>query len=144
MAWLHRKGPGQKIATTKIVNDAEPILKDNLAVFLAGPKTQEDKDYALAVFNTIWKGVLDACGNPQFGNPGHACIDDRQRGGKWDWFGYYYDPIANTPPVKTQTEVLGSYVSDLAGMFSLSGDTTNLPLVAGLGLIGIAIFMGDN
>jgi hypothetical protein len=29
------------------------------------------------------------------GDAGARCISDRQRGGKWDWFAYYRDPIAN-------------------------------------------------
>lgn len=100
IALLNRKGPKQKEATTKIVNDAAPILADNLQAFMQGEKTPEAKEWALAIFDKTWQAVVEACSQPQFGNPGKACVEDRQRGGKLDWFKLYREPIEQTQVVE--------------------------------------------
>jgi len=82
--WLNRKGPKQKEATTRFVNDAEPILVQNLAAFMNGARTQADKDFALAVFDKVWGEVVAACSQASMGNPGEACIADR-RAGACEW-----------------------------------------------------------
>lgn len=133
MIWLNRKGPHQKVATTQIVNEAEPILAQNRDAFLNGPKTAQDKEFAIAVFNKIWGEVVSSCGRTEFGNPGQNCISDRQRGGRWDWAGYYLDPIVNTPE---QTSMLGinSLGVNLPDLSSITSNTT-LMMALGAGLI---------
>lgn len=95
-AFFGRKKPGQKIATTNIVNEAEPYLIQNLQAFEASPKTKANKDQALANFDSVWNAVVQQCGDPALGDPGRWCVDDRKPGGKHDWFALYRDPIANT------------------------------------------------
>jgi hypothetical protein len=81
------------IEATSIVNKAEVVLKQNLAAFQAG---QLDTATALDNFNRVWQAVEQSCAAVP-GDAGKNCVGDRQRGGKWDWFVYYYDPIANAP-----------------------------------------------
>lgn len=86
----------QAKATTHIVDEAETLMKNNLAAWNQSPtKYQSEQKQALDNFNQIWNQVVQACMNPGYGSPGHACVADRSRGGRWDWFSYYYDPIAN-------------------------------------------------
>ena len=134
-AWLNRAGPKQKIATTKIVDEAEPVLKQNLQAWLDGPQTQDLKDYHLDVFNQVWNRVREICGNQQYGNPGKNCIGDRQRGGKWDWFSYYYDPIANTPAKTVVDQTTGILQNALNQTFR---DSINPGwVIGGLALLGL-------
>lgn len=124
----------QKEQTTKIVNDAEPLLKQNLQAWNSSSKTVAEQQQALANFNAVWQQVVAACSNTAYGDPGHWCIDDRNRGGKWDWFSYYYDPIANDPNVQKGTA---------DGIFSSNGSNNSIGswLVIGLGVAAIALAM---
>lgn len=143
MAWLNRKGPQQKVATTQIVNEAEPILEQNRDAFLAGPKTAADKEFAVAVFNKVWGEVVELCSDPQMGNPGKACIADRQRGGRWDWASYYLDPILEVEPVPTPTPTIASTLglSDLSNILPAGA---NMPVIIGVALIAVALISSGN
>lgn len=101
MALINRKSGQQKIATTQIVNDLEPMLRRNLEAYFEGPRTVSSQALALKNFDDAWAWLSSqaACGNPEYGNAGRACIADRTRGGAWDWFAYYRDPIAADPDV---------------------------------------------
>ena len=92
---FNRKGPKQRVATTEIVNKVEPLLQENLAGYMAGPRTVSSQAQALENFKAGWAYVVEYCDTPAMGNPGQACVRDRQPGGQWDWKSYYYDPIAN-------------------------------------------------
>lgn len=94
--WLNRKGPRQKVATTHIVDDLEPLLKQNLQGYMEGPRTKTSQAQALKNFDDAWSFLTgaDGCGTEALGAPGRACIADRSPGGKWDWYSYYRDPIA--------------------------------------------------
>ena len=85
------------IAATRIVNELEPYLKKNVADYLAipTPRPSSAQQAALAVFDQVWSTVVTQCSNGSLGDAGARCISDRQRGGKWDWFAYYRDPIAS-------------------------------------------------
>ncbi len=98
-AWISRVGPKQKVATTAIVNEAEPLLQENLEAFMKSGKTQAEKDMAISNFNNVWSQVVMACNRPELGNPGQNCINDRKRGSTkgYDWFALYLDPILDTP-----------------------------------------------
>jgi hypothetical protein len=127
MALLSRKGPKQKMATTKIVNDVElgltdpstgqsyPGLKHQLADYQSQPiHTVSMQAQYLENFKAAWGYVVTNCGEAAMGNPGQACIRDRDRGGKWDWWVYYYDPVANDATV----------VADCVITNTCPGDTT--------------------
>jgi hypothetical protein len=114
---FNRKGPRQKVATTQIVNQVEPHLQDNLAGYMAGPRTRTSQYQALENFKAGWQWVVDHCGIPEMGEPGRRCIAERDRGGSapWcptvtgcDWWALYYDPIANDPNVLPDPEPASS------------------------------------
>jgi hypothetical protein len=88
----------QKIATTQIVNDIEPLLKQNVAAYLDNP-TVANQQAALSNFDSTWASMVQSCGQAQFAQAGQNCILDRQRGGRWDWFSYYRDPISQSVPI---------------------------------------------
>lgn len=92
---LNRKGPAQKIATTKIVDSIEngwtgtdgvrhPGLKDNLIGYMQGPRTVSSQLQALANFDAAWGYVVANCNTAKMGDPGQRCVADRQQGAcKW-------------------------------------------------------------
>lgn len=102
MAFLSRKGPKQKVATSDHANQVEAHMVENLKAWNSltqSELTGVNKAVALDTFDRLWDGLVEFCGQVSMGNPGHACIADRQRGGKWDWFRLYRDPIEQTPTV---------------------------------------------
>jgi len=113
--WLGRAGPKQNVATTSIVNEAEPLLKQNLAAWQASPKGCADQATALANALQVWYAVAHSCAQPSLGDPGHSCLDDRLPqgvtfnyntfnivgNGMWDWFAWYVMPILNDPAAQS-------------------------------------------
>ncbi len=137
-AIFSRKGPQQKVISTHIVDELEPQLKANVDGYLAGPRTRSSQAAALANFDAAWAYLSSsqACGSAELGNPGKACIRDRSRGGKWDWFSYYRDPIAN------DTEVQDDPVADALSMVLPGLDADGFSkylLPAGLILLGVLL-----
>jgi len=140
-----------KIATTQIVNQAEPLLHQNVVAWQSLPanqKTVANQTYALANFTDIWNTVVKSCSTGQFGTAGQNCVGDRQRGGKWDWFAMYYDPIANDPNVIPDTISNSSLITvanDASGNIltevsnSISSGNINWELWLGVGAIGLAL-----
>jgi len=94
-------------ATTQIVNGLEPLLRQNVAAYLAGPGTCADQAAAIAAYLSAYQWLIsaNACGNGAYGSAGNRCISDRfgpggatdTSGTKWPWASYYYAPIANDP-----------------------------------------------
>ena len=107
----------EKIASTNIVNRVEPLLKQNLAAYMAGPRTPANQAAALANFDSAWAGVVQTCSNPNLGAPGQACISDREAGSTkgYDWFALYRDPIANDPSVSSGGSVAAEVTSTFGG-----------------------------
>jgi hypothetical protein len=134
MLLFGRKGPKQKVATTEVVNTAEPQFQANLAAYLSGPRTLSSQAQALANFEALWTWVVQHCQIPEYGTPGQRCVSDRQRGGQWDWFSYYYDPIAGDPNVQpdpTVIEQAGATVSSVvSSIFGTTAAATGAPLMA--------------
>lgn len=95
--WLNRRGPRQKVAATQIVDEAEKILQQNLEAYRQA-RTTVSQSVAKDNFEIVWRQVVQACSNPNLGDPGRRCISERDRGGRWDWWRAYYDPIANDQP----------------------------------------------
>lgn len=125
---LNRKGPKQKVASTSIVNDLEPLLKNNVEAYMSGPHTRSSQAAALKNFDDAWAWLTsaEACGSEQLGNPGKACIADRGRGGKWDWFSYYRDPIESDP------DVTDDAVADALSQFAPAATTAELQQISGI------------
>jgi len=126
MLWLNRRGPAQKTATTAAVNELEPILKENLKAYMEGPRTKASQAAALKNFDDAWIWLTgpEACGSPDMGAPGRACIADRSPGGRWPWAAYYRDPIANDA---AQDDIFGVPLSS----FTTSPEGKNGLLLAG-------------
>lgn len=108
--WMSRKGPQQNVITTGYVNQAEPLLRQNLAAWNASPKDCANLTACIQNAQTILNEVVAACANPNLGDPGHSCIDDRWPSGvtfntgapanfnivgngRYNWFDYYVKPI---------------------------------------------------
>ena len=155
-------GCGQTcIVTSNWANQAADLLEKNIQAYFAepAPRTAEQKAQALANFDQIWNYLSQQCGNPQLGTAGQNCIADRMagackwhqtgqpefpgqpaNGACWNWFNAYRDPIADDPAVVTQTTVdpAGSIASAIPA--TIGGlDTTTLALVAGLGVLAVAL-----
>lgn len=137
MALFNRKGPKQKIATTQIVDSVEPMMAENRDGYLSGPRTVSSQAQALANFDAGWEYVRQHCGDATMGEPGKRCISERQRGGRWDWFALYRDPIANDASVQPDPGIVDAVFGDPTG-----GGRSPVPLIAGLGLAVAALLMG--
>jgi hypothetical protein len=150
-AWINRKGPQQRTMTTKIVNEAEPILVDNLNAYMSGPHTVSSQQVALANFDNVWEQVLQACGNPAYGDPGKHCISDRERGTthvndkgqSFDWFKLYRDPIANDTavvPDPTAAQIANKDIQNTLGLnFTTASGVSMVPLFLIGGLLLLAV-----
>lgn len=123
-------------ATTQIVNGLEPLLNANKNAYLAGPRTCDDQAAALAAFDGAWLWLTSpkACGNGLYGSAGNRCISDRGPGGKFPWFTWYRDPIANDPgasgcaaqlAANNPDAALQSAMQNLANLTSGSYQQTN-------------------
>jgi hypothetical protein len=121
------------VMATHIVDQLEPQLKANRDAYMAGPRTRSNQAAALANFDNAWAWLtsMQACGSPELGDAGKRCISDRDRGGRWDWFSYYRDPIANDPTVAPDP------VSSIASAFS----TSNPSLLVALLLIAAGVIL---
>lgn len=121
----------EKQRGTQLVNEAEPLLVANVQKYQASQHTIADQTDALAYFDSVWAQVVAGC---QQNSPDrNECYTDRQRGGKFDWFARYRDPIAKDANVKQ-------------GVFSTVGvDTSgvNWGLVLGIGVLGIGLLLPD-
>lgn len=161
---LNRKGPKQKVATTQVVNEIEPLLKQNVEGYLAGPPSDGAYAQALENFDGAWQWVLENCDTPAMGEPGQRCINDRKKGACkfkengecWNWFVGYRDPIANDPRRKAGAGAgsgagAGAGAGAVAGAGAeagapgtVAGIPTNMLLVGGAGLLIVAMLSGGS
>jgi hypothetical protein len=84
-------------ATTLIVNGLATQLSNLDTAYFAEPASCASQRAALDAYDQAWAWLQSpaACGNPNYGQAGNACISDRAPGGKYPWQTYYRDPIAN-------------------------------------------------
>lgn len=100
-------GCGQTcITASDYANRTADLGQQNLNVYMAlpTPRPKSLQQEALANFDAIWNALVQQCGNPALGSAGQRCISERQRGGKYDFFSYYRDPIANDINVYDDTQ----------------------------------------
>jgi len=138
--WIssNAKYHAQETATTKIVDEAEKFMQQNLDAWNQSQKTRSEQAQAVANFNAIWAQVVQACNQQQYGDPGQRCIHDRERGGQWPWPVYYLDPIQNDPNV--QPDPVASAASGVEGALSSltsGGSWIPIALIAGLLLAAV-------
>jgi hypothetical protein len=99
------KSGALKEASTHVVDDLENNpkygLRQNLAAYMAGPRTRASQAFALQNAESIMAYLrsTSGCGASSLEDAGRNCIADRERGGKLDWYAIWYDPIANDPNV---------------------------------------------
>jgi len=148
MALFARKGPKQKVATTEIVDKVEPLLKQNRDGYLTGPRTVTAQQQAINNFHAGWQFVVEHCNIPEMGDPGQRCTSERSRGGKWDWYSYYLDPILNDipnpdPVISPEIQAgIDNFNQAVDGAVSGLGLGTGGLLVAGGVLLGLALLVG--
>ena len=94
--WVNARNRS-KVLATQVVDEAERHLQQNLAAYQAAPYADANRRQALDNFEQVWAVVLQGCSDPSLGSAGRRCISERQRGGQWDWFARYRDPIENDP-----------------------------------------------
>jgi len=148
--------------TTEWVNQIEAdVLKPNLAAWQALPadhKYYTLQQTALNTFTQAWNQIVGLCSNPQLGSAGTNCLKDRQRGGKWDWWALYYDPIAHDPqaisdpsPEQTAPTTAPAQPADTSSPGASGSNTTSTgstiisnsstSLYWGLGLLSLALLL---
>jgi hypothetical protein len=109
---------------TRVVDQLEPYLKQNLAAYFAQPQRSATMQaQALSVVDAILADVRNGCSDPNLGDAGRRCISERLvKGGSapWcpsgtgcDWITLYRDPIANDP--QGQAGALSSLFSSASG-----------------------------
>lgn len=139
-------GCGQTcVLSSKYANQAEALLKQNIAAYFAinPPRPQSAQTAALQNFDTIWSDLEQQCSNAQLGAAGQRCITDRQAGGCtwqasppeypgepaagdcWNWFNAYRDPIANDPDVVPDAQL--DAASSAAGSTSAASSVASSP-----------------
>lgn len=127
------------IQATQIVNQAEPVFKQNLDGYENGILDQQT---ALSNFNQMWTAVQSTCGAIP-GKAGQDCVGDRREGACkwqdngqcWNWFVGYRDPLLQPArtPYQSQASLIGG---DVGGMISS-------PLIIGGVLLLVALSMGE-
>ena len=146
-----------KIATTKVVDQLEPYLKQNLDSWQSLPteyKTVSVQQYYLNNFDQIWQQVVNNCSNPQYGNAGQNCISDRQadsckyhaNGQCWNWFIGYRNPIANDPlvhPDPTMVDQVNNTLSNAISEVTGTGSKTGMLIGGAAILIGLFAMIKD-
>jgi hypothetical protein len=149
---IRNSGCGQTcIVTSQWADQAEAMLKQNLAAYLAlpVPRPASAQAVALANFDAVWKTLQQQCGQSGTGDAGKRCISDRQAGAcKWrdsagacfNWFSGYRDPIANDADVVDDSAVaqLSSAVSSVLPGGS-SASLVPLVLIAALVIVGVML-----
>lgn len=82
LANLFAQGCGQScILATRIANEAEPLLAQNLNNYLNAPVHYRSmQQAALNNFDFTWAALVKACSNPALQAAGQRCISDRARG----------------------------------------------------------------
>lgn len=144
--WRSRKGPMQKLQATQYVDAAEPLLQENLRLFLSHPSLETQRA-TLENFDQAWDELKVLCGDPALGDPGRRCLSERQRGGVWDWFAAYRDPIASfqvpapaaAPVVTTPLTASPAMTSAAAAPVDFGGvsDSPLAPWMMGAGLLAV-------
>ena len=135
------------VQATSVVNQAEPLLNENLLSYEAG---NIDQATAQSNFNQILNGVKSACGGIP-GTAGQNCVSDRAQGSCkwkqtaspqfpgqpnvgecWNWYNAYYLPL--TYPSVT--------VSSNSGSSSVGGFSVSNPLMIGGALLLVGLMIG--
>lgn len=130
LSWMRKRG-AQKVAATQIVDEAEPLLAQNLDAFRSGPQTSSTRAAALRNFDDVWAFVQAECGRRELGAAGERCISERQPGGVWDWFAAYRVPI--------EAAIVGEDGGSFFPSFPSFGEMSFASLAIPAALLGVAL-----
>lgn len=118
---------------SQIANQATAAAQSIMDRWAAAPvKYASIQKAALAALNDVWNYIAGSC-QKIGGKGGSQCIADRQRGGKYDFFAWAIDPIANYQPIVPDPPTPGTLSS------ALSGSSLPIPLI--LGGAGLVVFL---
>lgn len=129
IAWntWNKLNANQKRQSSNTADSVEERLKALKEAYLNFEgRSKQDKDYALNQFDMLWQELTNSCIQIG-GSAGNRCIEERKRGGKWDWFKLYRDPIEEAPIKETPISIISSGGSSESGIStaSLFGGNTN-------------------
>ena len=129
-----------KEATT-IANNAETAAQSLLDRWNSTPvKYASIQKAYLAAQADVWNYISGSC-QKIGGQGGSQCIADRQRGGKFDFFIHYVDPVANEPDIVPDPVAASSSTGTTASLFS--GGALPMPLIlGGAGLVLLLVLSG--
>jgi hypothetical protein len=137
------KGCGQScIQATQFANQVQQAADQLNSLYWGSPvRTVSMQQAALVQMNELWQYLASHC-QAVGGQGGAQCIADRQRGGKYDFFAHYVDPIQNdsgvVPDPSASSGVLQSLGVNPAATFA------GVPLTDWLlpaALLGAALFL---
>lgn len=121
--WAKKRINGrQKLQTSEWADEAEGLLKQNLEGYMAA-RTAANQAQALANFDQVWGELYALCSDPAMAAAGERCVTERDRGGRWDWFALYRDPIErDQPPLSPTVATILSRAKDpaVAGPLALA------------------------
>ena len=106
--FTNRVGGAQKVQATVVVNEGERLMQQNLAAYRNSPPNAATQAAALSNFDSLWQSILQGCGDPALGDAGRRCISERQRGGEWDYFERYRDPLEGSSVDSVSTVTPGA------------------------------------
>lgn len=165
-------GCGQSCTqATTVVNQVDPLLKQNVTLYLGSPtRTKSMQAAALNNFDASWASVVQAC--QQIGGQGGAgCLSDRQQGAcNWktspqgwtvangtctwtppgpngsgtacaNWFTLYRDPIANDPCVQPDPSPVSSAATSVASALGIPSNVDFTGLLLPAALVGAGLLL---
>ncbi len=96
------------------LNQLQSDLQTNLDGWNSGTKTSTEQQQRIAIANSYLSQMGQLCSDPNLPTDwATGCIKDRVRGGKFDWYASYLDPIVNASP--SDAGALTSFSSLLGG-----------------------------
>ena len=147
---IDSNGP-KKIAATDCANNAMYAANTNVNEWRNYPpnmKTQSLQVQYMNQFMQVWGYLEQCCSDQNLGSAGQRCISERQRGGIYDYFAAYYDPIANDPEVSSlattivsnnqpilPTTIVNSATGTSLLTYVESNPTSDLFLLGGLAIL---------
>jgi hypothetical protein len=147
-------GCGQAcIQATNLVNQAEPVLQQNLQAYENG---QIDQPTAEDNYQKIWQSIQTACSAIP-GGPGQRCVTDRQQGACtwkatgnpptpyspspgscWNWYNGYYVPLTY-PPINAPAAGSSPAADSNSSPAAASNPASGAPAAAGSLLSSVGI-----
>ncbi len=137
-----RKGGQQKITASNNANEIEPYMQQNLANYMASPRTISDKGIGLDNYDYLWNQFVSIINSQDLGDAGRRGIEERGRNGRppWgkNWFELYRDPIEQDTPTNTGVSLVNSIMGSGGGI-----DLTKVLSIGALVVGGLLLFSGE-